>query len=237
VKIPSPRAGTSTCGDTLGGDPEVGVLQAIEELITTVVANFGYLAIFVLMLLESACIPVPSEVTMLFGGAAVSAPFLAPEQQLGLVFVIAAGVAGNVAGSWLAYWAGYKGGRPLIDRFGKYLLMRPHEVDRAHEWFERHGEAAVFFSRLLPVLRTFISLPAGVAGMPFGKFTLYTTLGCIPWTAAFAIMGYYLGENWHLVDRYFQPISIFVGVVCAAGILWWIVRRLQARRRAATPAE
>ena len=126
---------------------------------------YGYLAIFALMVLESACIPIPSEVTMLFGGALVTAPILAPEQHLSLGLVVAAGTAGNVVGSCLDYWLGAAGGRPLLERWGRYLLIRPHEVDRAHAWFERRGPAAVFVGRLLPVVRTFISVPAGVAGM------------------------------------------------------------------------
>ena len=126
------------------------------------------LAIFVLMVLESACIPIPSEVTMLFGGALASPGFAAPGHELDLVLVALVGTLGNLVGSWLAYGAGAVGGRPLVDRFGRYLLILPHEVDRAHEWFERRGELTVFVSRLLPVIRTFISLPAGVARMPFG---------------------------------------------------------------------
>lgn len=206
------------------------MIHAIEEFITTFVGHYGYLAIFLLMLLESACIPVPSEVTMLFGGAMVSAPFLAPELQLSLWFVIVAGTLGNLAGSWIAYWVGYKGGRPMIDKYGKYLLLRPHEVDRAHEWFVKHGEAAVFFSRLVPVLRTFISLPAGIARMDFRKFTLYTFLGCLPWTAAFAILGYYAGDHWELVQKYFAPLSYLVLFVCLATIVWWVRGRLRERR-------
>jgi len=120
--------------------------------VTGEIARYGYLAIFLLMVLESACIPIPSEVTMLFGGALVTAPFLAPEQQLEFWLVVAAGTLGNLVGSWLAYWGGYAGGRPLIDRWGRYLLIRPHEVDRAHDWFERHGQRAVFLGRLLPVV-------------------------------------------------------------------------------------
>ena len=160
------------------------------------IARYGYLAIFVLMLLESACIPIPSEVTMLFGGALVTAPFLAPEQQLEFWLVVLAGTLGNLVGSWLAYWAGYSGGRPLIDRWGRYLLIRPHEVDRAHAWFERHGQGAVFFGRLLPVIRTFISLPAGVVRMRFWRFTVYTVLGCLPWVIALTWIGALLGERW-----------------------------------------
>ncbi len=165
-------------GRSLGlPDLETGLLALFTDFVTGEIAKYGYLAIFVLMLLESACIPIPSEVTMLFGGALVTAPFLAPEQQLEFWLVVLAGTLGNLVGSWLAYWAGYSGGRPLIDRWGRYLLIRPHEVDRAHAWFERRGQAAVFFGRLLPVIRTFISLPAGVVRMPFWRFTVYTVLG------------------------------------------------------------
>ena len=143
------------------------LLETLQETITTLIGDYGYVAIFVLMVLESACIPIPSEVTMLFGGALASPGFAAPGHELDLVLVALVGTLGNLVGSWLAYGAGAAGGRPLVDRFGRYLLVLPHEVDRAHEWFERRGELTVFVSRLLPVIRTFISLPAGVARMPF----------------------------------------------------------------------
>ena len=152
---------------------------------------------------------------MLFGGALVTATFLAPEQQLSLVPVILAGTFGNLVGSWLSYWAGYVGGRPLIDRWGGYVLLRPHEIDRAEAWFADHGQAAVFFSRLLPVVRTFISLPAGVAEMPLGTFTVYTIAGCLPWTFALAGAGYAVGSQWKTVDRYFGPVSIAIGALLA----------------------
>ena len=167
------------------------------------------LAVFVLMVLESACIPIPSEVTMLFGGALASAGFAAPGQELSLFWVGMAGTLGNLVGSWLAYWAGAYGGRPLVDRFGRYLLIRPHEVDKAHDWFERYGDAAVFFSRLLPVIRTFISVPAGVVRMPFWRFTLYTVLGCLPWTFALAWFGYALGRS--LGERGTSAATVLVG--------------------------
>src|SRR5437762_11042613 len=110
--------------------------------------------------------------------------------------VVVWGMAGTLVGSWIAYGAGYLGGRPLVDRFGRYLLIRPHEVDRAHDWFERRGQAAVFIARLLPVIRTFISLPAGVAKMPVRRFTTYTLLGCIPWVFALTWIGAVLGRRW-----------------------------------------
>jgi membrane protein DedA with SNARE-associated domain len=191
------------------------------------------------MLLESACVPIPSEVTMLFGGALVTATVLAPGQQLDLWAVVAAGTAGNLAGSWLAYWAGYAGGRPLIDRWGRYLLIRPHEVDRAHDWFERRGELAVFGGRLLPVVRTFISLPAGVVRMSFWRFTVYTLLGCLPWCLLLAWLGMLLGERWDEVERVIRPFSWAIAAALVVAGAWFIRRRLrsiraeEAERRAA----
>jgi membrane protein DedA with SNARE-associated domain len=198
--------------------------------VTAEIARYGYLAIFVLMVLESACIPIPSEVTMLFGGALVSATFLAPHQQLELWPVVLAGTFGNVVGSWLAYWAGYAGGRPLVARWGRYVLIRPHEVDRAHDWFERYGPAAVFFGRLLPVIRTFISLPAGVVRMGFWRFTIYTVLGCLPWCLLLAWLGYLLGERWETVERVFQPFAWAIAIALAAAIAWFVRRRIRQIR-------
>ena len=167
---------------------------------------------------------------MVFGGALVTATVLAPEQQLDLWFVVLAGTGGNLVGSWLAYWAGYAGGRPLIDRWGKYLLIRPHEVDRAHEWFERYGEAAVFGGRLLPVVRTFISLPAGVVRMRFWRFTLYTVLGCLPWSLALAWVGYLLGERWEDAERVIRPFAWAIGAAIALAGGWFVWRRVRQIR-------
>jgi len=214
------------------------VFDAIVHFITDEVAQYGYLAVFVLMVLESACVPIPSEVTMLFGGALASAGFAASGQQLDLVAVALVGTAGNLVGSWLAYWVGYAGGRPLVERWGRYLLLTPHEIDRAHEWFERHGEAAVFFSRLLPVIRTFISLPAGIARMNFWKFTIYTILGCLPWTFALAFAGSKLGESWDTVDRIMRPFSLVLAIAFLGGLIWWVARRVRlVRAAAAEPAD
>ncbi len=206
-------------------------IRAVETFITTVITNYGYLAIFILMLLESACIPVPSELTMIFGGAAVSVPFLTPDQQLNLVAVALVGTAGNLVGSWLAYAVGYRGGRPLIDRWGRYLLLRPHEIDRAHDWFEHRGEWAVFGARLLPVIRTFISLPAGVARMSFWKFTILTIIGCLPWCFVLTYAGYKVGEHWDTLVAALQPFSWLILIASLALIGWWIVNRLRTRDR------
>lgn len=206
----------------------------MEDLIRTTIEDFGYLAIFVLMVLESACIPIPSEVTMLFGGAAANAVFAAslPGNPRPLNFLVVGlmGTVGNLVGSLLAYWVGKAGGRPLIERWGRYVFLRPHELDRAETWFAEHGHAAVFVSRLLPVVRTFISLPAGVAEMPLGRFTLYTFAGCLPWTFALAGVGYALGSRWETVERYFRPISIGVAALIVVGIGWWLFRRARQKR-------
>jgi membrane protein DedA with SNARE-associated domain len=196
------------------------------------ITQHGYLAIFVLMVLESACIPIPSEVTMVLGGALTTTAFasaLGVSPPLNFVAVALVGTLGNLVGSWIAYGVGYGGGRPAIDRWGRHVGLRSSEVDRAHAWFERRGEAAVFFSRLLPVIRTFISLPAGVARMRFWRFTLFTVLGCLPWTFALTWAGSVLGKNWHEVETYFRPISIVVGVLLVGAIAYWVYRRVRSR--------
>ncbi len=210
----------------------------MEHWITKTILDYGYVAVFLLMVAESACIPVPSEVTMLFGGALANAAFVTgvvhADHTLSVVLVALAGTAGNLVGSWIAWGVGYRGGRPLIDRFGRYVLLRPHHVDRAEAWFSDHGEAAVFGARLLPVVRTFISLPAGVARMPFTRFSLYTVAGCLPWTFALAWAGDALGGQWKSVERWLRPISIMVGVAVVAAIVWWVVRQIQRSRRPAS---
>jgi membrane protein DedA with SNARE-associated domain len=209
------------------------VLAFLAPFVTDLVSNYGYLGIFVLMLLGSACIPIPSEIVMAFGGALASETFADqvlgdPSKSLSLLGVIVVGVLGSLAGSLLAYWLGYAGGRPMVDRWGKYLMLRPHEVDRAQDWFERHGEATVFWSRLIPLVRAFISLPAGVARMNLGAFTLYTTLGLLPWTIGLALAGRSLGDQWNDVERFIAPVSIATGIVLLAGIVWWVIRRRRA---------
>jgi membrane protein DedA with SNARE-associated domain len=193
--------------------------------VTSWILDYGYDAVYLLMLLESACVPIPSEVTMLFGGALASAGFAGPGQELDLLLVIAAGTAGNLVGSWLAYAAGAVGGRPLLERFGRYLLVRPHEVDRAHDWFERNGDAEVFFVRLKHVIRTFISQPAGIARMRPAKFTIYTVLGCLPFVSAIAWLGYRAGDNWVKVEHTLQPFSwLIAGVIAVLGVVY-VARR------------
>jgi membrane protein DedA with SNARE-associated domain len=211
------------------------------DFLTDTVASNGYLAVFVLMAVGSACIPIPAEIVLAFGGALASSGFAAealedPSKQLSFWIVVAAGVAGSMAGSWVAYGVGFAGGRPLVDRWGRYLLLRRHELDRAHAWFERRGEAAVFLARLVPVVRGLISLPAGVARMPFWRFTVFSFLGQIPFAIGFTLSGYLLGQRWEVVEQYFRPISIGLAVLLVGGIMWWLIRRRSTARREPEPA-
>jgi membrane protein DedA with SNARE-associated domain len=206
------------------------VLAIFSDFVIQEITRYGYVAVFLLMVLESACVPIPSEVTMLFGGALASAAFSGAGRELDFVTVALVGAFGNLLGSWLAYWVGRVGGRPLIDRWGRYLLLRPHEVDRAHDWFERYGQATVFFGRLLPVIRTFISLPAGVVRMDLKRFTFYTVLGCLPWCLLLTWLGYKLGERWDEVERFIRPFSWAIVVAVVAGVGWFVWHRLRTIR-------
>ena len=193
------------------------------------ITNYGYLAIFLLMLAESACIPVPSELIMTFGGALAAGAV--PGTHLNLIGVILAGTAGNVAGSYVAWAVGRYGGQPLLRRLSEgrlgRRLLRENDLDRAIAWFDRHGNKAVLIGRLLPVVRTFISLPAGIAGMPALRFGVYTTLGCLPWTTALAVAGYAVGKNWEsIVNAFHGPTYIIAAVVLVALVIlaWRYVR-------------
>lgn len=193
------------------------------------ISSYGYLAVFVLMLAESACVPLPSELTMPFAGA-LSAGAVAGA-HLNLVLAIAAGVAGNVAGSYLAWGIGIYGGRAAWHRWGRYILLRDDDIDRAERWFGRHGTKAVFFGRLLPAVRTFISLPAGLARMPAARFGIYTVLGCIPWTAALACAGYLVGKNWgNVASALHGPSYVLAGLLVLL-VVFAIVMLLRRRRR------
>jgi membrane protein DedA with SNARE-associated domain len=197
-------------------------LEAFLKVAEHWVTDYGYLAIFILMLVESACIPFPSEVTMLIGG------WYAASGRLEFFWVVVAGVLGNLVGSWVAYAIGRKTGRSLLDRYGKYVLIRSHDIDRAEEWWNRHGDAATFVSRMLPVIRTFISLPAGMARMPFAKFSIYTLLGVIPWTLGLTYLGWVVESNWERVYSYFDVPALIIGsalVVTAA--VFYLRRRKQ----------
>ena len=185
----------------------------LVEFATGVVEDIGLLGIFVLMLLESACIPIPSEATMLFAGFAVS------EGEYSLFAATMVGSLANLVGSWIAYWVGYAGRVDVLEKHGKKLHIKKSHLEWADRWFEKHGDATVFFTRMLPIIRTFISLPAGVARMPFWRFTVLTVLGCLPWVLLLAFIGQQAGDKWtdwkdslHYVD-YAVAALIVLGAV------------------------
>lgn len=198
------------------------------------IATYGYVAVFLLMVAESACIPVPSELVMTFGGALAAGAVAGT--HLSLAGVIIAGLAGNVAGSYLAWAVGRYGGQPALHRWGHRLRIREHELDRATAWFGRYGPRAVLLGRLLPVVRTFISLPAGIAGMPALRFGLYTAIGCLPWTAALAAAGYAVGANWQAIANGFHGPSYLIAgliVIAVAIAIWRYARQRKTQARAA----
>ena len=205
----------------LSGSITAPIVDAATDFIDSVGAFGG----FVLMTLESACIPVPSEAIMLFAGFNVSTG------DMTMLAIIVAGVAGNVVGSAIAYAAGYYGRIELLDRNRLIHINRRH-LAQADRWFERHGDATVFFARMLPIIRTFISLPAGVARMPFGRFLALTTLGCIPWVTALALIGREVGDNWEDWRHNLEYLDYVVAAAIVAGIIYLLIRR--RRDRAAT---
>lgn len=193
------------------------------------ITQYGYVAVFLLMLAESACIPIPSEVIMMLGGALAAGAV--PGAHPALAGVVLAGVLGNVAGSYISWAVGRYAGQAAVRGWGRRAGLRGHDIDRAAIWFERHGPVAVLAGRLVPVVRTFISLPAGFAAMPAGRFGLYTTLGCIPWTAALGIAGYVLGANWqHVANDFHGPTYAIAAIIVVALAAAVVVR---FRRRAA----
>src|ERR1700691_664548 len=201
------------------------ILGILFAFISHLVAATGYAGIAILMAIESACIPLPSELIMPFAG------YLVFQGTMKLVWVATAGAIGCNLGSLIAYEIRCHGGRPLVERYGRWILMGRRELDWADRFFDRWGEMAVFIARLLPVIRTFIALPAGGARMPRGKFHIYTFLGSWPWCLALAWFGMKLGENWRTIGKYFHKMDAVVGAVLLTGFAWFVWSHWQNRLR------
>ena len=194
------------------------VVEPIVDVATEFIGSAGVVAVFLLMTLESACIPIPSEAIMLFAGFAVS------KGELTLFGIVAAGVLGNLAGSWIAYAVGYYGRLDLLEK-NKLIHISPKHLKWADDWFSRYGSWTVFFSRMLPIIRTFISLPAGVAKMPFWRFSAFTLLGSVPWVLALAIVGEKVGDNWEDWRHKLGYLDYLVLLAIVVGVVYWIVKR------------
>lgn len=205
------------------------IIAFITHIIISIISTTGYWGIFILMGAESALIPIPSEVTMPFAG------YLVTTGRFNLYWVIFIGAFANLAGSILAYWLGHWGEdlfvRKLIHKYGKYVLITEHEYARSEAWFRKYGEKIVFFSRVLPIVRTFISLPAGVAKMNFWKFSYLTFLGSLIWSTILTYIGYALGKNWHSLHVYYQRFEFIIVGICLAVAVYYIVHKIKKLRR------
>lgn len=200
------------------------MISAVINVVTSTIDHLGYLGVVLLMLLESACIPIPSFVVMPFAGAVIT---MDPARGFNLYVLTFLGAFGNLLGSMLAYWAGAAGGRPFVHRYGKYLLIRKRDVDKGEEFFKKYGDATALVSRLIPVVRTFISLPAGIAGMNFTRFCIYTFVGALPFCYVLTYAGYKLGQHWKEVDIWLHKADLGVSAVLAVMFAFWLWHHLR----------
>jgi membrane protein DedA with SNARE-associated domain len=195
------------------------ITDPLVEFATNVVADLGLPGVFVLMVLESACIPIPSEATMLFAGFNVS------KGEYSLLAVTIVGSLANLVGSWIAYAVGYFGRVDILEKHGRKLHVKPSHLALADRWFERHGDVTVLVARMLPIVRTFISLPAGVARMPFWRFSVFTLLGCIPWVFMLAFIGQEVGVHWEDWKDSLHYVDYAVAAMIVVGVVWLVIRR------------
>ncbi|HEX6550492.1 MAG TPA: DedA family protein [Gammaproteobacteria bacterium] len=201
------------------------LLALLAGFVISTISTLGYGGIVLLMAIESACIPLPSEIIMPFSG------YLVFRGEFALWIVALSGAIGCVLGSLAAYWVGARGGRPLAENYGRYILVSQHDLALADRWFERHGDIIILIGRLLPVVRTFIAFPAGVARMPVLKFVIYTFIGSLIWCWALAWIGLRLGEHWNTLGSLFHRFdSVIAGIIVLAGI-WYVWRHLRHLRR------
>lgn len=197
------------------------ILGIVAEWVKHWIQVLGYPGVMAMMAIESACIPLPSEIIMPFSG------FLVFEKHMNIHLAALSGAFGCAIGSVIAYYAGAYGGRPFVEKYGKYVLIRKRDMDRADYWFSTRGELTVFVSRLLPVVRTFISFPAGVSRMNFGRFVLYSFVGSVPWCYFLAYIGMVLGRNWNSLRSYFHGADAIIGVAVVAMFGVWLYHHLK----------
>lgn len=192
------------------------LIAELGRFVIAMISKFGYTGILITMAIESACIPLPSEIIMPFSG------YLVSTGQFSMLGVTMAGAIGNVLGSLMAYYVGVWGGRPFVERYGPYLLVSRRDLEMADQWFLKYGEAAVLISRMLPVVRTFISLPAGIVRMNVPKFVLFSFIGAVPWCYLLAYIGLKLGERWDGLHEYFHHLDVVIGMVLVLGFVYFL---------------
>lgn len=210
------------------------IIEILSAFIVGTISTMGYGGVVLLMAIESACIPLPSEIIMPFSG------YLVSKGEMNLWLVAIAGAVGCVLGSMVAYWLGMYGGRPLIEKYGRYILISHHDLDLADRWFAKYGEIIVFASRLLPAIRTFIAFPAGVARMNIPRFIIYTFAGSLPWCLGLAYVGQKLGEQWDKDPRLknlFHRFDFVIGIILVLAAAWWIWRHLRHSKKGARSAK
>ncbi len=204
------------------------IIHAVTNWIVVNITAMGYWGIVLMMGIESACIPLPSEIIMPFGGYLV----YQDPSRFNIWMMGVAGAAGCVWGSVVAYWAGMFGGRPFVEKYGRYFLVRHQDLDKADAFFKRHGDAAIFISRLLPVVRTFISFPAGISRMHFWRFVIYTFLGSFPWCLGLAYAGKLLGKQWDTrLKAYFHGADAIIGIVILVLVALYVYHHIHSDQK------
>ena len=199
------------------------IIDILANFVIRTIDVLGYPGVFFLMLIESAGIPMPSEIIMPFSG------FLVAEGKMNFWAVSFVGALANLAGSLIAYWIGLKGGRALIEKYGKYILISKKDLDLADRWFVKFGSATAFFGRLLPIVRTYISFPAGVAKMDIKRFSLYTFAGALPWSMLFTWLGVKMGSNWEQIREKLHNFDLSIFILLVIGIVWYVWRHFKHR--------
>jgi membrane protein DedA with SNARE-associated domain len=201
------------------------LIELITNMTTSMIDQFGLSGIFIGMVLEGACLPLPSEVILPIGG------FFVEKGTFHFWEVVCAGVLGNLIGSIIIYWIGARVARSILYQYGKYFLLSQNHIEKSEAWFSKNGEWVIFFGRNLPFVRSIISLPAGISKMNFAKFCLYTLFGCIPWNIALIYCGYSLGANWNVVESYVRPVSYGIGIVFILLIFCFIYKIVREKNK------
>ncbi len=201
----------------------INIVSKLSEVALSLIGRTGYAGIFLLSALESCAIPIPSEVVVPFSG------FLAVSGRFNIWLIVLVATVANLAGSIILFWIGKSGGRWFLERYGKYILISKHDMEKGDELFKKYGAKIIFWGRMLPIVRTFVSLAAGVGEMNFSRFSLYTLLGSLPWNAGLAIIGYKTGKNWRVLGDYFRKLDLFIAVLIIILAGWYIWKHLKKR--------